>query len=668
MEARVTAAPRATLGHHRCLDGLRGLAVAAVVLYHFAPQLVPGGFLGVDVFFVLSGFLITSLILEEHHSEGAFSVGGFLSRRLRRLLPAALATIIICVGLTWWLEPISARTTMRTQSLSSLLNVNNWAAIASGSTYESRFGRDQPLSHFWSLAVEEQFYILFPLLILGLILVGRRLRSTTDALPRILLLVSTLAAIGSAALMAIIHTPGTDPSRVYFGSDTRIQAIFIGVAAACLHRRVPRDAPSRGTASATAVSIGALLVLLGAFVVAGFRQEWLYNGGFLAVALLTAALIWTVVRTPARSIERVLAHRWLVGLGLVSYGIYLWHWPARAFITTSRTGLDGIALFTTRIVATAAATAVSFLLIERPFRRPSAAGARRRRPSPRQFATAAAAVAATAVLCLILTIPTTTSGSTPVAAPPKVDPADTGPVRVYLVGDSVAWTIVGGEFSFPQPSTYVSTLDPDRVALWNRSRFGHSLLRWPKRTDTQVTDDCPTCDPVIDWETDLGLFRPDLVVHSATLWDTYDVEVDGTWIEFGTEEFEDLYLQALERLRVTVTGFNSRLVLMVQPTPGNYPSDWAPQYPHDAATFPQINALLRQFAASHDDVGLIDLEQELCPSQRCIATDTAGRTLRFDGLHFSAAGAAYLSPILTGALESQALLAPTDAALGVGPD
>jgi peptidoglycan/LPS O-acetylase OafA/YrhL len=158
------------------LDGLRGLAVAIVVLFHFAPELFPGGFLGVDVFFVLSGFLLTSLVLVEHHNSSRISVRSFFERRVRRLLPAALATITVSVAIAFVIEPDYTRGVLRGDALAAICYLSNWRSISQGTTYASSFGPQSPLAHFWSLAAEEQFYLLFPLMILGMVALLRIVR------------------------------------------------------------------------------------------------------------------------------------------------------------------------------------------------------------------------------------------------------------------------------------------------------------------------------------------------------------------------------------------------------------------------------------------------------------------------------------------------------------
>ena len=240
-ETRRALRPRdRSFTHLPVLDGLRGLAVAVVVLYHFAPGILPGGFLGVDVFFVLSGFLLTSLVLIEHHNSRTVSISGFWGRRIRRLLPAALATVVVTVAIAFVLEPDYSRNALRGQAIAAIAYVSNWWSIGHDQSYASSFGPQSPVSHFWSLAVEEQFYLLFPFLVLGVIAgVGRlgRRRLGRERLNRLsvgLLTVSVLGALASAITMVLLHTEGTDPSRVYLGTDTRVQTILVGVCLACV--------------------------------------------------------------------------------------------------------------------------------------------------------------------------------------------------------------------------------------------------------------------------------------------------------------------------------------------------------------------------------------------------------------------------------------------------
>ena len=238
-EETTTAEPGTKrFAHIPALDGLRGLAVAAVVMYHFAPEIVPAGFLGVDIFLVLSGFLITSLALEEVDRTKSMSASGFFARRARRLLPASIATIVVVVIVARILDHGSVDSSLRGHAVASLTYIANWWSIAQQNSYQAAFGTESPLNHFWSLAVEEQFYLVFPIALIGTIALLKR-RIGVHRLAHVALIGAVVGAIASCALMWILRTPGSDPSRVYLGTDTRSQALFVGIAIACIIRLWP---------------------------------------------------------------------------------------------------------------------------------------------------------------------------------------------------------------------------------------------------------------------------------------------------------------------------------------------------------------------------------------------------------------------------------------------
>jgi peptidoglycan/LPS O-acetylase OafA/YrhL len=346
------------------LDGLRALAVAGVVLYHAGVSWMPGGFLGVDVFFVLSGYLITSLLLAERRREGRVGFKAFWLRRARRLLPAVLLVIFVClIAASTIARDDLART--RGDALASLVYLTNWHLIAASHSYFNAFGRPSLLQHLWSLAVEEQFYLFWPLVLLGsLKLVGRRWT----------VVLTVGLALASTALMWGLYNPDQDPSRVYYGTDTRASTLLVG---ALLAFAWPlggfRDEIS-GRAARVLDGVGcmALLGVLAFFVRVQDYDPWLYRGGFLLVALCTAVLIAVVVH-PASLLGRVLGTRMLRWIGVRSYGIYLWHWPV---MMLTRPGIDvpwrGTFVILAQIVLTVALAALSYRYVEMPVRSGSA--------------------------------------------------------------------------------------------------------------------------------------------------------------------------------------------------------------------------------------------------------------------------------------------------------
>ena len=323
-----------------------------MLVFHLSPGSLPSGFLGVDVFMALSGFIVTELLLREHARTGRLRIGAFWGRRFRRLVPP----VMVLVGsVAVWLRftgPETLAAPVRSQGLAALGYMTNWRLVADGVSYGGAVGSHSPLVHLWSLAVEEQFYLVWPIVLTGLLVLGRGRR-----LP--VVLVATAGAIASAATMALLYHPGEDPLRVYYGTDTRAQAFLLGAVAALIAPRlVARHARLVAWVGAIALVAVAAVLFTDAPVV-------LYRGGFGLVALgASLAAIATTCPGPIRS---CLDRRVLRGLGRVSYGVYLWHWPAITLLTPSRLGIDGFSLAVVRLAVTAAGTAVSWLLIERPF-------------------------------------------------------------------------------------------------------------------------------------------------------------------------------------------------------------------------------------------------------------------------------------------------------------
>ncbi len=354
------------LPHLVGLDGLRAVAVAAVVLYHADQEWIPGGFLGVDVFFVLSGFLITSLLLVELDRAGGIDFGRFYLRRARRLLPALLAVLAVTAVLVATIAHDGAGS-FRRDVPGALLYVSNWWSIVTDTSYFEFIGRPPMLQHLWSLAVEEQFYIFWP----AIALVAYRYRGLRAvgwvALAGALL--STMAMTVGSILLAM--PAAADPSRLYYGTDTHLMGVSVGAALAVVWRpgrTSPVLLPQARRLIAAAGLIGlALLAVM--FTSVGEYSTFLYRGGFLLVAAVTAAV---VAAASHRGVPfgRWLGMRPLRWIGERSYGIYLWHWPL--FLVT-RPGadipLDGTAALVLRVGLLLGVAEVSYRFLELPVRR-----------------------------------------------------------------------------------------------------------------------------------------------------------------------------------------------------------------------------------------------------------------------------------------------------------
>jgi peptidoglycan/LPS O-acetylase OafA/YrhL len=354
-------APR--LGYIPALDGLRAVAVVAVLLYHADQGWIPGGFLGVDVFFVISGYLITCLLLADWQQHGGVGLKRFWYRRARRLLPA-LFTMLFVVSIYAILFLPDVLDQLRGEVIAALLYVENWFLIFRHLSYFQGTGRLPLLQHVWSLAVEEQFYLLWPLILVVVLTVWGKSRRA--------LLVGVLVGVAASTLeMAILYHPFTDPSRVYYGTDTRVATLLMGAALAFVWapwRLVGRT----GRNAAILLDLAALasgFVLCWMFLNVSYLDPNLYRGGFLLVALVSAVLIAATVHPASRLVPRLLATDVFLWIGVRSYGIYLWHWPI--YMVTrphSDVPLTGIPLLVLRLALTLVAAALSYRFVEEPVR------------------------------------------------------------------------------------------------------------------------------------------------------------------------------------------------------------------------------------------------------------------------------------------------------------
>ena len=348
------------LAYRPGLDGVRAIAVAGVILYHGQVGLFSGGFLGVDVFFVLSGFLITSLLLREHQLTGAIRLGHFWMGRIRRLVPAALVVIVVSLLVVAIFSRADLRL-LKGDALASVFYVNNWHQVFAQRSYFETFGRPSLLQHFWSLAVEEQFYLLWPLLLLAgfRFFTGRTIAWITAA-----------AALASAVLMWVLFNPDTDATRVYFGTDTRALPILIGATMAFFWPSMLPGASRdpRGRTALTVIGAAGLLIVVAGMVGLNDYQPFVFRGGLLIVALGAAMLIASASH-PASAIGDLLGTRVLVWVGRRSYGIYLWHWPVMAM---SRPEIDfNVSLWIlvpAQVAVTLLAAELSYRYVEMPIR------------------------------------------------------------------------------------------------------------------------------------------------------------------------------------------------------------------------------------------------------------------------------------------------------------
>ena len=345
------------------LDGLRALAVVAVIAYHSEIESVPGGFLGVEIFFVISGYLITALLLEEFNLNSAINLRQFWVRRARRLLPALFLYIGGAVAFAYSMAEDVVPT--KGEVLSTLGYVYNWFGIFQEISYTDVFERKNFFHHLWSLAVEEQFYLFWPILLLCLQRYIHR---------KVTISLLILGITSSAFLMWTMYQPFEDPLRVYYGTDTRASGLLIGVLLAYIWR--PWNAEKselfpKGKDALLPVGLGALGILIWAnmhYTLLMPDTDQLFRGGFLITSIVTAVVIACVV-TPNSNLNSILGLAPFVWVGKRSYGLYLWHWPVFQ-LTRERVDVDinGWELFAVRMFVTLVLVEISYQCIERPIR------------------------------------------------------------------------------------------------------------------------------------------------------------------------------------------------------------------------------------------------------------------------------------------------------------
>jgi len=648
-----------SFGYKPALDGLRAIAVMSVVAYHFGAGWLKGGFLGVDMFFVLSGYLITSLLLIEWSGSGTIHFGGFWARRARRLLPA-LFLVLVVVAL-WGRIVLSSDQwhQLRWDGIWSLFYAANWRFVVSGASYFSP--EPSMLRHMWSLAIEEQFYLIWPLVVFGALWLAKGKH----------LLLTGICVVGAAASVAIMqwkYEPGQDPSRVYYGTDARASQLFIGaLLAILLVHWMPRARGARLAVQIVGVLGTAVVGFL--FWAARDQNDFLYRGGFILFAVATATMITAIVQPETRNpLKAALCIRPVRWIGQVSYGVYLWHWPVWVALSRARLrewgwDISGWRLSILHLAVTFGIAALSYYFVELPIRH--------RKYRNKVWATSLVFAGFAVTLAVILgsTVGATenilakapgtvlrTDGDTPVVttAPGSVAlPTQ----RVLLLGDSVAASL---------GDALTAAAADDGVTLRTIARLGCGMT-----TGITLNEDgsriawSPDCaSSTVDYQTGaIDEVAPDTVMWLST-WELADYEVDGKRLRFGTAAWDEWLLGEMERVRQLATGRGARFVLVNNPPVAPNPlrevtADMLSRNEH-------LNALMQTFAARHPgDTAVLDLSSIVCPNGATLArpcpTTQDGIVLRpKDGGHFEADGAAWTAPRALDALyaDLRAMTAP----------
>ena len=647
------------------LDGLRAIAVALVLVGHAGIPGVAGGFIGVDIFFVLSGFLITSLLLDELGRSGRIALSGFWIRRARRLLPA-LVLMVCTVAAARNLFPYQDLTGLRNDAIAAFLWMANWRFVTQKTDYFTQSAPPSPLQHTWSLGVEEQYYLVWPVLLIAVVLLlalrarRRFTQASVGAVRLAIFVIATLGALASAAA-AVVFVSDAMRDRIYFGTDTRAQALLVGSAAAAL---LVRDWPSLnrgwcmiGTRWGRRVArflplVGLVGLAAAAHDITGSTGE--FRHGMLTEVAIAAVLVVAPVALEQRGVvARILAAPPLVWLGTISYGVYLWHWPIFLSLNGERTGWTGLPLFAARCGTTVVAAAASWWLIEHPIRR--------WRPARVPLLPLAAATLASAAAGTLLVVPVGTGpvlhepGLPPgVSAVAAVSPSPSGgshplprdPNRAYTVsvfGDSIGWTWM--HYLPPTPG----------FAFLDHTVIGCSLVRGtPYRYVGRTLEQRPECDDwPFRWSTQVSQDQPDVALLIIGRWETVDRVSEGQWTHIGNPTF-DAYLYAeLERALNIVSVAGVRVVVATVPYSRGGEQPDGRLYPEDQPDrVNRWNTMLRKTVSHHKGVQILDLNKKLCPDGVYTAK-VDGIKVRSDGVHLTPEGVKWLTPWLEESVRSR---------------
>lgn len=614
------------MAHHPGLDGVRASALLMIMLYHADPSWIPGGFISVSLFFTLSGYLITSLLVFEGEREGNVSLGSFWSRRLRRLLPAAVVTLLVVVFLSTWLDSSVGQGRVRGDAVAAAAYVANWRSIFAHHSYAELFADASPLQHLWSLSIEEQLYVLVPVVVFGCFLVGLKRRGIGVV----------FLVLSAASVLVAVLVNGKD--RIYYGTDTRAVELFVGAAMACFV--APRM--ERWAESSRRWWSPLLLAPLVAFIwfsrIVDGQSAWLYTGLLGVFALLNVVfVVGAVVPGPMRWVMSLSP---LTLMGRLSYGIYLIHWPVYVWLDRDVVDWSPFPLLVLRWLVIFALAGLLYNLVEMPIRQRRVLKAN----VPAALLAIGSVAAVIAVPLLVLASPssavsteqktlatvapttteptvvstTATGPSTTSTLPPPIDRSK--PINMLVIGDSSAVNVAlalangssgdmgiisGGVIGCPLP----------KVALVYR-----------RVDENQETGYCP--DNVERVRENLTAIDAVLIVASVANQWAYDPVDGGPKVEVGSEQYNDNLDAFIEQVGEVVSERGVQVIVLESPEVRD-DRMMNGDTPFDSAAW---NMVMQRWDKRYQWVTVVKYEDLLAP-----ADSDEGRAQRPDGTHLDEA-------------------------------
>ena len=609
----------------------------------FHGGVLTGGYLGVDAFFVLSGFLITSLILHEICNEGQLNRSRFWARRARRLLPALFLMLFAVCAYAVLFAQQSELDRIRGDALATVFYVANWHAIFSGHGYWELFQTPSPLEHMWSLAIEEQFYVIWPLVVVAIAAIAatitRPRNQHTNPAP-LVFAIALIAGISSTIWCSVLFR-ADDVSRAYLGTDTRAGSILFGSAFAAW---TVWKGPFRSHTSRIALEILAIAATIGvaiAWIHLNGQDLLLYRGGLLLSGLGILTIIAAVAHPTKGPLHKILAWKPFVAIGLISYGLYLWHWPLYVLLNEQRTGLNGTPLLTLRIATSFAVALTSYYLIEKPIRH---------HPLPKKLNIIIIPLTITALISTIyLTTANATKATSPTALSSGSENIDLGDAmaadgnanrRILVVGDSVGGNIATAAQKL-QSELGLQIVDATSAGC---ILSGAEAVRTTINAKTQTIKSNPCSDTWVGSSQQFGSATVLFVYGTAAAFT--DLQIDGKWVGACDPVYKTWYSEKVRpMLQQIALGADVHIALLPQ-----IEGTWLPSDAKQRINC--INDVTQSVAQSEANVSTIDLASIVCPDGICRET-IGSDPFRIDGLHYSAPAAelvarALLTDILAG--------------------
>jgi peptidoglycan/LPS O-acetylase OafA/YrhL len=587
------------IGYRPGLDGLRALALLSIFVVHADIGAASGAFLAVSTFFTLSGFLITALLVSERGKNGRIDLKAFWIRRARRLLPAAVVAISITVVITTAFGDATQLHSVRMDALAALTYVANWRFVFAGDKYGANFSTSSPLLHFWSLAIEEQFYVVYPLVFAGGLMLWRRWKWAMAAVLGGLL--------GASLLDGILLSSHVSIDRLYFGTDVRAGELLVGALVAWfwMTRRDFFDKyVSKVLPVAGPVALVAMAYLIGT---AKTSQLFWYRGGLVGYAVLTSTAVLAALQ-PGTLLQRALSWKPLVWVGVTSYGAYLVHWPIFMWLEQD-TPLGGAGRLIFGSAASILFATLSFLLIEHPMRT-----AKR---MPRWSMTLAPATFIVIAMTATSIVPMSAAVASDIPLNERQNQLNTALAhqtvnpnlpRVAIFGDSTALSTALGV------ATWTESGKADINAVDGWTNLGCSILSpMTFKADGNLETTASICTGYLDkWKAAAARSHPDLAVIQVGPWEMTDIHIPGTsgYQALGSPAVDNAVRTRLKEGADALLQYAPRVVLFTSPhiepgeTDGKPPK--TPSDQSDPARTARFNEIVQQVAATDPRIKVLD--------------------------------------------------------------